>query len=66
MTLYEATQVQRKYERELRALKRQRSALEEIGETDEYLDYTISRKQSAYRAFSKLAGIRPKLERATI
>ncbi len=62
---YQATQEQRRREREIRAMKREANALEAAGETDaaQELRAGIRGKTLEYRQFSKDAGIRAKDER---
>lgn len=62
---YQATQEQRRREREIRAMKREANALEAAGETDaaKELRSGIRGKTLEYRQFSKDAGIRAKDER---
>lgn len=62
---YQATQEQRRREREIRAMKREANALEAAGETDaaQELRSGIRGKTLEYRQFSKDAGIRAKDER---
>ena len=65
---YQATQEQRRREREIRAMKREANALEAAGETDaaQELRSGIRGKTLEYRQFSKDAGIRAKDERLEV
>lgn len=64
-TYYQATQEQRRREREIRAMKREANALEAAGEGDaaKELRSAIRGKALEYRQFSDEAGIRAKVER---
>ena len=61
-TYYEATQKQRKMERDIRALKREVNA----GGDKVVLGSLIGQKTREYNAFSKACGIREKLERLRV
>ena len=61
-TYYEATQKQRKMERDIRALKREVNA----GGDKAVLGSLIRQKTREYKAFSKACGIREKLERLRV
>ena len=61
-TYYEATQKQRKMERDIRALKREVNA----GGDKAVLGSLIGQKTREYNAFSKACDIRPKLERLRV
>lgn len=61
-TYYEATQKQRKMERDIRALKREVNA----GGDKAVLGSLIRQKTQEYNAFSKACDIRPKLERLRV
>lgn len=64
-TYYQATQEQRRREREIRAMKREANALEAAGETDaaKELRAAIYGKTQEYKKFSQDVGIRAKGER---
>ena len=64
-TYYQATQEQRRREREIRAMKREANALEAAGETDaaKELRAAIYGKTQEYKQFSQDVGIRAKGER---
>lgn len=64
-TYYQATQEQRRREREIRAMKREANALEAAGEGDaaKELRLAIRGKALEYLQFSDEAGIRAKVER---
>ena len=64
-TYYQATQEQRRREREIRAMKREANALEAAGEGDaaKELRSAIRGKALEYRQFSDDVGIRAKVER---
>lgn len=64
-TYYQATQEQRRREREIRAMKREANALEAAGEGDaaKELRSAIRGKALEYRQFSDEVGIRAKVER---
>jgi hypothetical protein len=57
--LYEATQKQRYLERNLRAVKREKEALEAVGDTDGAVEAQLSvkRYQAKLRAFCKTTGL---------
>ena len=59
-TYYEATQEQRRMERSIRADKRERDALNSIGEDSSEVRNRISKKINDYHRFSQEIGIRAK------
>lgn len=59
-TYYEATQEQRRMERSIRADKRERDALNSIGEDSSEVRNRISKKINDYHRFSQEVGIRAK------
>lgn len=65
---YQATQEQRKREREIRALKREQSALEAAGMKDKAKEAArkIRLKTTEYKEFSENVGIRAKTERLRV
>lgn len=67
-TYYQATQAQRRMEREIRALKREESAYEAAGLKDKAKETTrkIRIKSIEYREFSENVGIRAKTERLRV
>lgn len=67
-TYYEATQKQRKMEREIRALKREALAEQSYGNANAVAiaGQKIENLKSDYIVFSKQTGIRPKEERLTV
>lgn len=64
-TAYEATQEQRKIERTIRKLKREKAAYEAAGLTDDAnaVNTRIRRLNTKYKVFSKAAGLPEQLER---
>ena len=65
---YDATQNQRKLERDIRYLKRDACAQSEL-EGNEAFDktaYQIKQKEAEYKRFSKAMGIRPKVDRLQV
>ncbi len=67
-TYYQATQEQRRREREIRALKREEAALKEAGfdEKAKNVKSLIRTKTAEYREFSEAVGIRAKTERLRV
>ena len=67
-TAYEATQEQRKVERTIRKLKREKTAYNAAGLTDEEQDVNIKlrRLNAKYKAFSKAAGLPEQRERMKV
>ena len=65
-TYYEATQEQRKMEREIRALKRERNALDNMKINSSEVRAEIRRKTAEYRSFSNKVNIRPKENRLRV
>lgn len=67
-TAYEATQQQRKIERTIRKLKRERAAFESAGLSEDAQDISIRirRLQTEYKNFSKAAGLPEQMERMNI
>ena len=68
-TMYEATQKQREYERDIRAIKREQQAQKDSGKPDEEqmqkLSTKLSEKNKQYKEFSAQAGLRTKPDRLT-
>lgn len=65
-TYYQATQQQRKMERDIRATKREIEAQNSIGGETEELRSKLKRQTSEYYKFSKAVGIRPKDNRLRV
>ena len=67
-SFYEATQEQRKMERDVRNMKREAAAAKAAGNTEkaEKLEAKIKETRREYTDFSKAAGLRPKTERMKI
>lgn len=67
-TAYEATQEQRKVERTIRKLKREKTAYNAAGLTDEEqaVDIKLRRLNAKYKAFSKAAGLPEQRERMKV
>ena len=67
-TAYEATQEQRKVERTIRKLKREKAAYSAAGLTDEEqaVNIKLRRLNAKYKAFSKAAGLPEQLERMKV
>lgn len=65
-TYYEATQEQRKMEREIRALKRERNALNNLLMDSAEVRAEISRKTAEYKDFSSKVNVRPKTNRLRV
>ena len=67
-TAYEATQEQRKVERTIRKLKREKTAYNAAGLTDEEqaVNIKLRRLNAKYKAFSKAAGLPEKRERMKV
>lgn len=67
-TAYEATQEQRKVERTIRKLKREKTAYNAAGLTDEEqaVDIKLRRLNAKYKAFSKAAGLPEQPERTKV
>lgn len=69
-TMYEATQEQRKMERQIRELKREKQAQIDSGKPDsavvDKLNSKIKEKNDAYKEFSSAAGLRAKADRTKI
>ena len=63
---YEAKETQRRYEREIRALKRQKNSLENTEIETKDISYKIRKKTKEYNSFSEAAGISPKPNRLTV
>lgn len=63
---YQATQKQRKMEREVRATKREIEAAKAYGQDTKELNAELRKQISEYHAFSKEAGIRPKDNRLRV
>ena len=66
-TMYEATQKQREYERDIRALKRERQAQIDSGKPDESemtkINRKLTQKSEQYKEFSAEAGLNVKKDR---
>lgn len=67
-TAYEATQEQRKVERTIRKLKREKTAYNAAGLTDEEqaVNIKLRRLNAKYKAFSKAAGLPEQRERTKV
>lgn len=67
-TAYEATQMQRRIERTVRKLKREKSAYKAAGlkEAERAVNIRLRRLDAKYRAFSKAAGLPEQLERMKV
>lgn len=67
-TAYEATQEQRKVERTIRKLKREKAAYSAAGLTDEEqaVNIKLRRLNAKYKAFSKAAGLPEQRERMKV
>ena len=67
-TAYEATQEQRKVERTIRKIKREKAAYSAAGLTDEEqaVNIKLRRLSARYKAFSKAAGLPEQRERAKV
>ena len=67
-TYYDATQKQRKMEREIRALKRDACAQSQLDGNSAFdrTAYQIKQKETEYKRFSKAMGIRPKIDRLQV
>ena len=65
-TYYQATQEQRKMEREIRALKREKNALDNLMMDSAEVRSEISRKTAEYKEFSNKVNIRPKTNRLRV
>ena len=67
-TAYEATQEQRKVERTIRKIKREKAAYSAAGLTDEEqaVNIKLRRLNAKYKAFSKAAGLPEQRERAKV
>lgn len=67
-TAYEATQEQRKVERTIRKLKREKTAYNAAGLTDEEqaVNIKLRRLNAKYKAFSKAAGLPEQRERMKV
>lgn len=67
-SFYEATQEQRKMERDVRNMKREAAAAKAAGNTEraEKLEAKIKETRREYTEFSKAAGLRPKTERMKV
>lgn len=67
-TAYEATQEQRKVERTIRKLKREKTAYSAAGLTDEEqaVNIKLRRLNAKYKAFSKAAGLQEQRERMKV
>ena len=67
-TAYEATQEQRKVERTIRKLKREKTAYNAAGLTDEEqaVNIKLRRRNAKYKAFSKAAGLPEQRERMKV
>lgn len=67
-TYYEATQQQRKMEREARELKREIEAQRAVGNNEKLseLNKKLDKLNTNYKSFSEAAGLRPKTERMSI
>ena len=67
-TAYEATQEQRKVERTIRKLKREKAAYSAAGLTDEEqaVNIKLRRLSARYKAFSKAAGLPEQRERMKV
>ena len=63
---YDMTQGMRRRERELRALKREREALDTLGENSKDIRAKIRQKTKEYNQFCDACGLRPKLERTRV
>lgn len=63
---YAMTQAQRRMERELRALKREKEALRALGHDTGDVQAKIRQKTAEYKLFSKSCGIKPKMNRAEV
>lgn len=65
---YEATQLQRKIEREIRKQKRLKASYEALGETEKAQNAKIKLNilNKKYKAFSKAAGLPEQLERMRV
>ena len=67
-TAYEATQMQRRIERTIRKLKRQKAAYNAAGlkESEQAINIRLRRLNAKYRAFSKAAGLPEQRERMKV
>lgn len=65
-TGYEATQKQRLYERQIRALKREKKLNDEMGIVDETLEYRLKNKKKEYSQFCKAFGTYERIDRTTV
>ena len=65
-TYYQATQKQREMERKIRALKRERNALDNNGIDSKEVKEEIRQKTKEYKVFSQKVGIRPKDNRLRV
>lgn len=65
-TYYDMTQGMRRREREIRALKREREALDKLGENSKEIRAKIRQKTSEYKQFCDECGIRQKPERLRV
>ena len=69
-TMYEATQEQRKMERQIRELKREKQAQIDSGKPDsavvDKLNGKLSQKSKEYKEFSAAAGLRVKSDRLKV
>lgn len=63
---YEATQIQRRLEREQRNLKRQITPLKNEGENVEDLELRLRKKRTEYKQFCKETGLTPQYERTKV
>lgn len=65
-TYYQATQEQRKMERKIRALKRERNALDNLMMDSAEIRAEIRQKTAEYKEFSDKVNIRPKINRLRV
>ena len=63
---YEATQKQRLYERQIRALKRQKILNDELGIKDDSLEYRLNKKEKEYSRFCKAFGTYERKDRTNV